>query len=82
LAQAKGNGNMIHAFILIVLIAGKQEPKPMYFRSIDVCQYYAKRVVRQYGNYGSAAQVPAEHRITSYCKPVKVNPQNTVVYDR
>ena len=73
---------MIHAFILIVLIAGKQEPKPMYFRSIDVCQYYAKRVVRQYGNYGSAAQVPAEHRITSYCKPVKVNPQNTVVYDR
>jgi hypothetical protein len=54
----------------------------MYFRSIDTCQYYAKRVVKQYGNYGSSAQVPAEHRITAYCKPIKVNPQNTVVYDR
>ena len=73
---------MIHAFILMVLIAGKQEPNPMYFRSIDTCQYYAKRVVKQYGNYGSSAQVPAEHRITAYCKPIKVNPQNTIVYDR
>ena len=73
---------MIHVFILIVLIAEKQEPKPMYFRSIDVCQYYAKRVVRQYGNYGHSSQVPVDHRITAYCKPVKVDPQITVVYDK
>jgi hypothetical protein len=53
----------------------------MYFRSIDVCQYYAKRIPRQYGNYGNKHLVPAEHRITAYCKPVKVNPQNTLVYD-
>jgi len=72
---------MIHAFILMVLIADKQEPNPMYFRSIDVCQYYAQRVVRQYGNYGSKWEVPAEHRITAYCKPVKVDPNRTVVYD-
>ena len=26
---------MIHAFILMVLISGEQEPNPMYFRSID-----------------------------------------------
>ena len=54
----------------------------MYFRSIDVCQYYAKRVVRQYGNYGNKYEVPAEHRVTSYCKPVRVNPNNKVIYDR
>ena len=54
----------------------------MYFRSIDVCQYYAKRVVRQYGNYGHSSQVPVDHRITAYCKPVKVDPQITVVYDK
>ena len=63
---------MIHAFILIVLIADVQQPSPMYFRSIDVCQYYAKRIPRQYGNYGSKYLVPKEHRITAYCKPVKV----------
>ena len=44
----------------------------MYFRSIDVCQYYAKRIPRQYGNYSHSSLVPAEHRVTAYCKPVKV----------
>jgi hypothetical protein len=73
---------MIHAFVLIVLIADKQEPNSMYFRSIDVCQYYAERIPRQYGNYGSKWDVPAEHKVTAYCKPVKVNPQTTVIYDR
>ena len=63
---------MIHAFMLIVLIAEVQQPSPMYFRSIDVCQYYAKRIPRSYGNYGSKYLVAKEHRITSYCKPVKV----------
>jgi hypothetical protein len=76
---------MIHAFILVVLIGSgedaKQQPGPMYFRSIDVCQYYARRIPRQYGNYGNKHLVPPEHRITAYCKPVKVNPETTLVYD-
>ena len=72
---------MIHAFILIVLIADQQQPNPMYFRSIDVCQYYAKRIPRQYGNYGLKYLIPKEHRITAYCKPVRVNPETTLVYD-
>jgi hypothetical protein len=80
-----GIHKMIHAFILIVLIGSgddaKQQPSPMYLRSIDVCQYYAKRIPRQYGNYGNKHLVPAEHRITAYCKPVKVNPEITQVYD-
>ncbi len=59
--------------MLIVLIADVQQPSPMYFRSIDVCQYYAKRIPRQYGNYSHSSLVPAEHRVTAYCKPVKVN---------
>ena len=82
LAVDKGNGNLIHAFMLVVLIADQQQPSPMYFRSIDVCQYYARRIPNQYGNYGSKHLIPAEHRITAYCKPVRVNPENTVVYDR
>ena len=75
---------MIHAFILIVLVGAgeeaKQEPNPMYFRSIDGCQYYAKRVPRQYGNYGSKYLVPLEHRITAYCKPVYVK-DGPYIYD-
>ena len=71
---------MIHAFMLIVLIAEVQQLSPMYFRSIDVCQYYAKRIPRQYGNYGSKYLVPKEHRITAYCKPVKVQ-DGPYIYD-
>ena len=63
---------MIHAFMLVVLIADVQQPSPMYFRSIDVCQYYAKRIPRQYGNYSHSYLVPKENRVTAYCKPVKV----------
>ena len=71
---------MIHAFMLVVLIADIQQPSPMYFRSIDVCQYYAKRIPRQYGNYGSKYLIPKEHRITAYCKPVKVQ-DGPYIYD-
>ena len=58
--------------MLVVLIADIQQPSPMYFRSIDVCQYYAKRIPRQYGNYNYKSMVPKEHRVTAYCKPVKM----------
>ena len=43
---------MIHAFLLVFLLGdAKQGGQPMYFRSIDVCQYYAKRIPKQYGNF-------------------------------
>ena len=52
----------------------------MYFRSIDVCQYYAKRIPRQYGNYHHSYLVPKEHRVTAYCKVVKTQ-DNPHIYD-
>ena len=61
---------MIHAFLLVVLIGEVQQPRPMIFRSIDVCQYYARRIPQQYGNYSYSSMVPPEHRITAYCKPI------------
>jgi hypothetical protein len=67
-------------FMLVVLIADVQQPSPMYFRSIDVCQYYAKRIPRQYGNYSYSSMVPPEHRITAYCKPMKMK-DGPYVYD-
>ena len=71
---------MIHAFLLVVLIGEVQQPKPMIFRSIDVCQYYAQRIPRQYGNYSYSNLVPLEHRVTAYCKPIKTQ-DGPHVYD-
>ena len=72
---------MLHAFMLVVLLADQQQPNPMYFRSIDVCQYYARRIPAQYGNYGNKHLVPSEHRITAYCKPVYINSNTKTLYD-
>ena len=72
---------MLHAFMLVVLLAEQKQPNPMYFRSIDTCQYYASRIPRQYGNYGNKHQVPAEHRITAYCKPVYISANTKTLYD-
>ena len=72
---------MIHAFLLVYLLGGDvQGGQPMYFRSIDTCNYYASRVVKRYGNYGSYYLVPKEHKATAYCKPVYIN-ENTPTLD-
>ena len=71
---------MIHAFLLVVLIGETQQKDPMIFRSIDVCQYYAQRIPRQYGYYSYSNLVPLEHRVTAYCKPIKTQ-DGPHVYD-
>ena len=65
---------MIHAFLLVVILGGKIQSQDMYFRSIVDCNYFASQIVKRYGNYGSLSGVPAEHRATAYCKPVRVSP--------
>jgi len=46
------------------------QPNSLYFYSIDRCQYFARAVPRQYGNYGHTTYVDPKDRITAYCKPV------------
>ena len=73
---------MVHAFLLVLLLGDvKQGGQPMYFRSIDTCNYYASRVVKRYGNYGSSYLVPKEHRATAYCKPTYINENTPTLYD-
>jgi hypothetical protein len=75
---------MIHAFMLVVIMGTgefrQQVPNSMIFRSIDVCQYYAKRIPRQYGNYSYNSYIDPKDRVTAYCKPVYVQ-DGPNVYD-
>lgn len=71
---------------MLVVVIGTGEfrqtqPNPMYFSGIDACQYYAKRIPRQYGNYSYSSNVDPKDRITSYCKSVYINPEQTKIYD-
>jgi len=65
---------MVHAFMLVVVLgtgdSRQIQPNSMYFYSIDRCQYFARAVPRQYGNYGHTTYVDPKDRITAYCKPV------------
>ena len=73
---------MIHAFLLVYLLGGDvQGGQPMYFRSIDTCNWYASRIVKRYGNYSYSSLVPPEHRATAYCKPVYINSNTKGLYD-
>ena len=67
---------MIHAFMLVVVMgigdSRQVQPNAMIFRDINVCQYYAKKIPLQYGNYRHKYLIPPEDRITAYCKPVYV----------
>ena len=67
---------MIHAFMLVVLLgsgdAQRQLPNPMYFRNITVCNWYAKNVTNQYGNYNYYESVPPKHRITAYLSLIHI----------
>lgn len=65
---------------MLVVVMGigdsrREQPNPMYFFSIDRCQYFAKKVPEQYGNYRHRYLIPPKDRITAYCKPVYVNPE-------
>ena len=76
---------VIHAFMLVVVLGTgddrREQRDPMYFRSIDVCQYYAKRIPKQYGNFSYRQYIDPKDRITAYCKPVKLDATKVQVYD-
>ena len=72
---------MIHAFLLVLILGDiEQRGQPMYFRSIDTCNYFASRVVKRYGNYSGRSNLPQKHRATAYCKPVYINSTTKGLY--
>ncbi len=77
---------VIHAFMLVVVIGTgefrKVQPDPMYFRSITVCLYYAKKIPQQFGNYSYSSYVDPKDRVTAYCKPMKLDDTKVTVYDQ
>ena len=76
---------VIHAFMLVVVIGTgefrKVQKDPMYFRSIETCNWYASQIVKRYGNYRYSSLIPPEHRATAYCKPVYINKDTVSLYD-
>ena len=71
---------------MLVVILGtgefrKEQPNPMYFRSLETCNWYASRLAKRYGNYGYSSLIAPEDRVTTYCKATRVDTNRTQVYD-
>jgi hypothetical protein len=67
-------GNFVHAFLLTIIVhEGGQEKivsNDMYWRSLQSCQWYARKIHSQ-----------ARDKITAYCLPRLVDPQTVRLYD-
>ena len=71
---------------MLVIVMGtgefrKQQPNPMYFRSIQTCNWYASQVVKSYGNYKYRDYIDAKDRVTAYCKVKYIDSNRVRVYD-
>ena len=74
---------MIHAFLLVILIGDVEINRrtPMYFRDINDCLYFAKKVSIQYGNHGGYyATPPTDHKVVAYCKPKYIKEDTPTLY--
>ena len=71
---------MIHAFLLVFILGGKEQSDPMYFYDVNRCNYFASRIVKRFGNYGSLSAVPDKHKATAYCKPVWIESTTPGLY--
>jgi hypothetical protein len=72
------------AFVLIMYQGagdGRREiVTNLSFYSVVDCQWYAKQLARQHGNYKYLDLIDPRDRITTYCVPRAVDPSKTKVY--
>jgi len=52
----------------------------MYFWNIERCNFFAKELSKRYGNYQYRNLVDPKDRVTAYCVPKYVNPDNVRIY--
>jgi len=75
---------MLHVFLLLVYLGTGDTRQlisnDMYFRSVNDCNYFAQQLSKRYGNYYHRDYIDPEDRVTAYCIPKYVNPDNVRIY--
>ena len=82
--QGVDTNDMEHVFLLLVYLGTGEfrnlASGDMYFRSINECNYFAEKSAKRYGNYQYSAYLDPKDRVTAYCVPKYVNPDNVRIY--
>ena len=60
---------LVHVFVLYVMLDGKKVSDDLFFWDIDRCIYFAQRAKQQ-----------SRKRITSYCLPKRINREGVEIY--
>jgi len=72
-------------FLLLVYLgagdARRLESGNMMFWSIERCNYFASAVSRRHGSYGSMDYLDPLDRVTAYCVPRQVDPEEERIYE-
>jgi hypothetical protein len=75
---------MEHVFLLLVYLGVGDSrsliSNNMYFWSVNDCNYFAGQVSKRYGNYHYRDYVDPKDRVTAYCIPKYINPDNVRIY--
>lgn len=66
---------MVHAFMLLLFFGENKVAmgRPMYWKNIDHCNYYAEALVKRYGDF--------KDEVSAYCKPVYIPSNTPTLYD-
>jgi len=75
---------MQHVFLLLVYLGTGDTRQlisnDMYFKDVTECNYFASELAKRYGNYRYYSYLDPKDRVTAYCVPKYVNPNNVRIY--
>jgi hypothetical protein len=75
---------MQHVFLLLVYLGTGDFrtliSADMYFADINECNYFAEKSAIRYGNYRYRDYLDPKDRVTAYCVPKYVNPNDVRIY--
>lgn len=71
-------------FLLIMIMGAGEDRREvdtkMYFYDLNECSWYARELAKRYGNYQTIERMDHRDRVTTYCVPREIDPDELRVY--
>lgn len=75
---------MVTVFVVMMFLGTDDDRREidtnLRFFDLIECNWYAKELSKRYGNYTSYYYMDRRDRVTTYCVPIHVNPDEVKVY--
>jgi len=75
---------MLTVFLLVMFLGTGDERREvktnLRFYSVTECNFFARELARRYGNYQTIERMDHRDRVTTYCVPQEIDPDELRVY--